>query len=50
MLMLMQLHLNALDSQTGYTTTIRDSLTANSGRPRGTRRAIGDRRGAPSRP
>ncbi len=48
MLLLMQLHLNGLDSQTAYTTTIRDWLTANGGRPRGTRRAIADRRGAPS--
>jgi len=48
LLLLMQLHLNALDSQTAYTTTIRDWLTANGGRPRGTRRAIADRRGAPS--
>lgn len=48
LLLLMQLHLNGLDSQTAYTTTIRDWLTANGGRPRGTRRAIADRRGAPS--
>jgi hypothetical protein len=47
-LLLMQLHLNGLDSQTAYTTTIRDWLAANGGRPRGTRRAIADRRGAPS--
>jgi len=44
----LKLHLNGLDSQTAYTTTIRDWLAANGGRPRGTRRAIADRRGAPS--
>ncbi len=44
----MQLHLNGLDSQTAYTTTIRDWLTAYGGHPRGTRRAIADRRSAPS--
>ena len=44
----MQLHLTGLDSQTAYTTTIWDWLTAYGGHPRGTRRAIADRRSAPS--
>lgn len=48
LLLLMQLHLNGLDRQTAYTTAIRDWLIANGGRPRIVRRAIADRRGAPS--
>lgn len=49
LLMLMQLHVNGHDSQVTYTTTIRNWLTANHGRPVGGRRAIADILGAPSR-
>ena len=48
MLMLMQLHANAQDSEVAYRKAILDWLAANAGRPRGSRRSITDPRGTPS--
>jgi hypothetical protein len=48
LLMLMQLHANGDDSELDYTSTIRDWLITNGGRPRVLRRAVTDPLGAPS--